>query len=94
MSARQRRRLLPSTRIVEEVAGECRTPVFEHTLERAARDLRRHVFFEGKRQAEAINGGANHHVRVVNDQRSAHVNDEGFAILLEFPAVRSRRAAT
>ena len=80
--------MLPPARIVEKIAGERRAPVFEHTYERAARDLRRDVLFKGKRQTEAVDGGANHQVCVIHYERPAHINDQGFAVFLELPAIR------
>jgi hypothetical protein len=89
---RQRGRLLPPARVVEEVPGKRRTPVFEHAHQRPARDLRRDVLFEGERQPQAIDSGPNHEVRIVDDQRSAHINDDGFIAFLELPPVGPRRA--
>jgi hypothetical protein len=73
---REGRRLLPSTPIVKKIASERRTPIFQHTHEGATRDLRRDVLFKGKRQTQPIDGGANHEIRVVDDQGSADIDDE------------------
>ena len=73
--------------MVEKIARERRAPVFQHTHEGAARDLWRDVLFKGERQTHAVDGGANHEVGVVDDQRPAHIDDEGLAVLLELPAV-------
>src|SRR5436190_2520504 len=44
--------LLPPARIVEKIASERRTPVFQHTHERTARELWRDVLFKGSAEAD------------------------------------------
>jgi len=73
--------------MVEKIARERRAPVLEHAHESAARDLRRHILLEGERQAQAVHGGANHEIGVVEDERSAHIDDDGLTLLLELPAI-------
>jgi hypothetical protein len=90
---RECRRLLPPTRIVKKIASERRTPIFQHTHEGTTRDLRRDAFLKGKRQTQPIDGGANHEIRIVVDQGSAHIDDEGLTAFLELPPVRPGGAA-
>ena len=45
----QRRRLLPSTGVVQEVPVERRTPVLQHANERAASQMRRDMFLQRER---------------------------------------------
>jgi aryl-alcohol dehydrogenase-like predicted oxidoreductase len=43
----------------------------------------RDVILKGKRQTQAIDGGANHEVRIIDDQRSTHINSESLTVFLE-----------
>jgi hypothetical protein len=63
----QRSRLLPATRVVQEVAGKWRAPVFEHTNECAALEVRRNMRLETERQASTVEGGADEKIRRVDD---------------------------
>lgn len=76
-------------RVVEEIAGERGTPVFQNPHQGAALDLWRDVRLKGKRQTQTLDRGSNHEVRVVDNQGPVHVDDEGLTLLLELPAVRS-----
>lgn len=91
---RQRGRLLAAAGIVQKVSGEGRTPVFEHTYQRATGDLRRNVFLKRESQSQAVGRRANHQVRVVENQWAVDVDDERLTALFELAAIRPRRAAT
>jgi hypothetical protein len=51
-------------------------PVFEDAHQGAPSNVRRDVLFERERKTEAVDGGADHQVGVVDDQRAAHIDDQ------------------
>jgi hypothetical protein len=50
----QRSRLLPSTGVIEEEAGEGRAPIFEDSDQRAACEVRRNVILQRERAADTV----------------------------------------
>jgi NAD(P)-dependent dehydrogenase (short-subunit alcohol dehydrogenase family) len=90
---RQRGRLLSPARVVEKVARKRRAPVLKHSHQRATLDQGRDVCLKRKRQPQAIDGRANHEIRIVDNQRAVHIYDQALTVLLELPAIRSRGTA-
>src|SRR6478735_210490 len=54
---RERRRELPSARVVEVITGEWRTPVLEHALQASRFDMRLHHAFGHIGDAESVEAG-------------------------------------
>jgi len=63
----RRCRLLPSTRVIEEEAGEGRAPLFEDSDQRPACEVRRSVILQREREADTVNPRRDRHVHVVED---------------------------
>ena len=91
---RKRSGLLPSTRVVEEEAGERWAPIVEHAHECTAREVRRHAFLVRKGETHAIDPRADHYLHVIDDQRSVHCDGEGLIALVELPPVYAGRAVS
>jgi hypothetical protein len=85
----QRSRLLPSTGVIEEEAGEGRAPIFEDSDQRPACEVRRNVILLRERERTPSLAGADRHVHVVEDQRPVDADDELLRALVELPSVHA-----
>ena len=75
--------------VVEEVAGEGRTPIPEHLDEAALGDERSESLFDGGANADALEDRADDEVRVVEGDGTLRVDGEGLAAFFKFPSIDS-----
>src|SRR6185312_17457086 len=85
----QARRQLATARIVEVEAGEGRAPVLEHADEATAGERRRDQALERQSEADAVEGGADHQLRLAEGHRAVDIDLQRLAVLLERPAVEN-----
>src|SRR5260221_13003353 len=81
----QGRRHMAPARIVEEGPGETLPPVFEHRLQRAARERRRQILLEAADHPDASDGGGYLQLHGRGDQRARRADTHDLAVTLELP---------
>src|SRR5438093_9229712 len=92
--SRKRGWLLLPTGIVEEEAGEGRTPIFEHAHQRATGEVWRYTVFRHPGQAGPVDSSLDHKFQVVEEQRAADRDRHRLIALIEFPPVLALTSVT
>src|SRR5260221_9401463 len=81
----QGRRPMAPARIIEEGPGETLPPVFEHRLQRAARERRRQILLEAADHPDASDARGYLQFHGRGDQRAHRADTHDLAVALELP---------
>jgi hypothetical protein len=85
----ERRGVVAPVRVIEMVAGERRTPVFQYLDQASVGDERRHHVFHHDRQRRAMKGGVHEQVLVIQDEGTVHVDVDPAFVALEVPGIEA-----
>jgi hypothetical protein len=88
---RQRSRLMLTTGVIHEEAGNWRRPVLQHTDKAALRNILCDLLFKCESQPDASECRLNHQVGIIDYERAVHADRNRLSSLLELPPIRTAR---